>query len=287
MADLLQGLELPKKYYGDDIFVRWEGCDKHPLAKAEEAIEARRKVIELLRNSSGQRSSKRALAARLAKCRAGRRCLSGACPECIRAHQRWFTRTSWTAMEGRSEEFVSVTIVPTRWDVPGKETMTGDLETARKLISLVMRFAGAGVALGAIDLSFNERRGQLGSELKCAHAHLLVSKVGLPVWHRRLRMMLPSTPNVDRPLLVEPWDGNPKFINYTFRPNLSRRVSIDPVGDGREKDRANTRTPPLLNHQRVEAALMLDGFGLVNRIIHPGFRLDTNHKVPTFVRIED
>lgn len=32
---------------------------------------------------------------------------------------------------------------------------------------------------------------------------------------------------------------------------------------------------------------MLDRFGLVNRIIHTGFRLDMNHKVPTFVPIED
>ena len=90
MADLRQSLELPEKYYGDDIFVRWEGCDEHPLAKAEEAVEWRLHLIELLLSSASHQSIKRALAARLADCRIGRRCLSEACPECIRAHQRWF-----------------------------------------------------------------------------------------------------------------------------------------------------------------------------------------------------
>jgi hypothetical protein len=61
---------------------------------AEEIYEERLRRIKFLRKHGRLFPDAAALADRLETCEPGRRCLSGACPECGRLLQRWFVRRS-------------------------------------------------------------------------------------------------------------------------------------------------------------------------------------------------
>ncbi len=77
-------------YYGDG-FPHWhQGRDHRPCQTAAEAKANRKKVVKRLRRFGKAIAAAMALADRIDGCEVGRRCMSGACPECARAWQRWF-----------------------------------------------------------------------------------------------------------------------------------------------------------------------------------------------------
>jgi hypothetical protein len=71
-------------YYGDGPPI-WPGAPT-----SNDAKKARKRYIKRLKRASPQFPDAKALADTLAECKPGRRCMSGACPECARAFQRFF-----------------------------------------------------------------------------------------------------------------------------------------------------------------------------------------------------
>ena len=71
-------------YYGDG-HPTWPGA---PTSK--DAKNARESYIKRLRRFSSEFPEAKKLVDVLAQCKRRRRCMSGACPECGRAFQRWF-----------------------------------------------------------------------------------------------------------------------------------------------------------------------------------------------------
>lgn len=278
-------LNLPSIFFGDALVNKTAGDTDHPCRTAEQANAERLTLCEALFHAHAKPKASRGLATRLIACEPAERCYSGACPCCVRAHQSWLKWATPPALELLDNDgidgFRFVTIVPTRHAEPGIETMTGCPTNALRRVLDGLRVAGISAALGAIDLSFDEAVDASGTWVRrrCAHAHLLVPAKESKQWTDRLRGFFPSTPHVRRPVRVEPWDGNPKAIGYGLRPNLSRRVSIPADGSG---ERANTRIRPLRVDQRVEAALVLDRFGLTSRIVHPGFTIENELEPPAF-----
>lgn len=286
MSDEVIKLDLPSIVYGDALIDQGVDVAGHSCRTAAQAGAERLKLCEALFRAQVRQKASRELATRLMACRSGEPCCSGACPSCIRAHQLWLRWAAPPALElldgDGVEGFRFVTIVPTKRAPPGVETMTGNLNNARRRVLTGLGVAGISTAIGAIDMSFDEAVDPSGRwvERCCAHAHLLVPAKGEKQWARLLRGAFPATPNVKRPVRIDAWDGSPNVIAYSLRPKLTRRVSV-PAEKGSGK-RANTRARELRVHQYVHAALVLDRFGLTDRIIHPGYTIDTELKPPAF-----
>jgi hypothetical protein len=93
-----------------------QGRKKQPCQSADQALKARRKAIKhLKKHGSGSSAAKRVRQA-LKSCDPDSRCLSGACPECMRAFQRWFVHAADEFLRShpasRAGGFKAVSLVP-------------------------------------------------------------------------------------------------------------------------------------------------------------------------------
>ncbi len=79
---------------------------------AEEAEKERLQKIKLLRRHGKEYPIALQLAQKLKNCRPAERCLSGACPECQRAFQRWFVWAASNFLKSDGREFAVASIVP-------------------------------------------------------------------------------------------------------------------------------------------------------------------------------
>lgn len=80
-----------ERHYGDGPPQWLEGRRKRPGQTAAEAVAERRRLVKRLRRFGKSDPRARYVAERLDGCAPNARCRSGACPECARAWQRWFT----------------------------------------------------------------------------------------------------------------------------------------------------------------------------------------------------
>jgi hypothetical protein len=99
----------------------WYG-DEDPTWKkapsAEEAVRKRLANVKRLRRFAPTLQSAGAVSNRLAACKPGNRCKSGACPVCVRAFQRWFVHSTEQLIKDRETEceLVAASIVlPDGW----------------------------------------------------------------------------------------------------------------------------------------------------------------------------
>jgi hypothetical protein len=88
-----------------------QGKRGRPCRTAEDAEKERLSVVKLLRRYGRGSSKARKLARRIKECAKGNRCLSGACPVCLRAYQRLFVSAARKALTG-GKRYRIVSIVP-------------------------------------------------------------------------------------------------------------------------------------------------------------------------------
>jgi hypothetical protein len=92
---------------------RWtEGKKQRPCISAERAIESRKRAIKLLKRHGANDPRATCVRKRLEACAPDQRCLSGACPECHRAYQRWFVAEVNGLLQSENRSFRVVSIVP-------------------------------------------------------------------------------------------------------------------------------------------------------------------------------
>jgi hypothetical protein len=89
VRQILQGTEAAR-WYGDGPPQWRQGRKKAPCQTAADAADAQRKAIRHLDWHGAHLEQARTVRSVLASCKAGNRCMSGACPVCMRAFQRWF-----------------------------------------------------------------------------------------------------------------------------------------------------------------------------------------------------
>lgn len=86
---------LQDETYFDDGPPQWlEGRTQRPCQTAAEAEAERKRLIKRLRRFGKHFPTALAVADRIEACAVRRRCMSGACPECGRAWQRWFVEAT-------------------------------------------------------------------------------------------------------------------------------------------------------------------------------------------------
>ena len=125
---------------------------------AADAKKARKRYIKRLRRFTPDFPEAKKLAKILGRCKKRRRCMSGACPECGRAFQRFFvSEVSKLATSTSEQELASISIAFPKHRTP--EDQLNALETAsmkRSISETIKNTDGLAWMVGGIDLSLND-----------------------------------------------------------------------------------------------------------------------------------
>jgi hypothetical protein len=255
---------------------------------AAEARELRERSVRLLGRYGKQDRAALSLAERLEACPPRRRCMSGACPECGRAFQRWFVANSRDLirqLDGGA--LLMVTIVPDYGRCPLDELKNFNVEAVWRRTKRYLAKAGVRVAFGGLDFSVNVdgKDGEPYVQVQCT---LFVPKKLWPKSDRELRIALNRSGEVARPMLVRGFDGDNAGLAYALKPTFHRRESYPQAADARRDGRssANTRNRPLRGTAWTQLAVFLDRMGLGARLCLIGVKRVRKYEEVTMRRIE-
>jgi hypothetical protein len=134
-----------------------EDYSSDPLWKnapsAEEMYEERLRRIKFLRKHGRIFPDAAAVADRLESCEPGRRCLSGACPECGRLFQRWFVRRTRKFIAGHithdEKQLIVISIVPRDAVRRPGQLLTGDIVNLQPRLKYASDKTHLDIAFGA------------------------------------------------------------------------------------------------------------------------------------------
>jgi hypothetical protein len=216
------------------------------------------------------------IADRLSECSPEKRCLSGACPPCGRAFQRFFVGEGKRLLEAEAPGLIGVSAVSLVLAPLLPEGQLGQLsiKPLHDSVKKVLRANGVKLALGGLDLSFNEHREHRFKPHWAPQLWLLVPASNRHRWEPALRAMCLASDVVPRPLKLLRWDMDLAALGYALKTRFQRRVSYEherPYGDGTRACR-NTRSLPLRAKERLELYRFLDQAGLAARVLLLGAR---------------
>jgi hypothetical protein len=133
-----------ESYFGNGP-PRWPGAPT-----SNDAQKSRKMYIKRLRRFSSEFPEAKELAKLLARCKGRRRCMSGACPECGRAFQRFFVAGVKKLIKSESRQgLISVSIAFPKYRTP--EQQLNVLSTAsmkRSLSETIKKSDGVGWMVG-------------------------------------------------------------------------------------------------------------------------------------------
>jgi hypothetical protein len=207
-------------YYGDGA-PTWPGA---PTSK--DAKKARRSYIKRLRRFARQFPEANKLADVLARCKRRRRCMSGACPECGRAFQRWFV-SQVVALAGDSgaDGLNSISVIFLKHRTPEDQLIGLAAGGMKRSMSETIKNADdlAWIA-GGIDLSLNDdvqkKQGIAWQPQLYAIAEADVSGLS-----KVLRERFSPTQSARRPVQIKACDGSETAVSYAFKTEFIRRIA--------------------------------------------------------------
>lgn len=229
-----------------------------------EAEEWRRECIRVLSNGTAHRR----LAKKLKRCKAGRRCLSGACFVCCRQFRRWYTARIPRLFADEPAAFVASIVRPT-WNFPPGQLRLAKLDRMTDQLRQVLKRAGLGHCLvaGGFDVSFNEDNEKTWPPHWSVHVYLIVAVIDRERFKALLRPTLETSPEVERPLRTRDIDDWMAAATYAWKGAFFKRVSY--VGDD---DGSRTRKLPMKPEQHRELLLFLDRHSMTQRSFLRGIR---------------
>lgn len=265
-----------RRWFGDGT-PRWnQGKEGRPAKTSKEAEGERRKLVKALRRHGRGNEAALRLADKMAACLPGRRCLSGGCPECMRAMQRLFVATCGSLIRRSDVSMTAVSVVFRRAGIAeGKLAQTGDVfSIVSPTLRAALRAAAVRQAVGGFDISANEHAEQRFAPHYRPHAWIIVPASQMARGDKAFRERFPASRTVRRPVRLQKFDGDLRGLAYAVKTDFVRRISLPrkALADG-GATRRNTRDRPLLGRQRVEIALALDRVGLGARIFLHGLRM--------------
>lgn len=282
-----------ERYYGDDYPLWLEGRHKRSCQTAAKAAVERLRMVQRLRRYSAHVDfNARAVADRLERCCPEFRCMSGACPECARAWQRWFTGATQHflahATPAGSQGTILSPVHATGIVEQGKGLPSAALHKVKSVVRDALIAAGPTTAVVGIDVSFNEH---LTADFRphwCLHPRVFVPGALKASEVKTLRTHFPPSDLIPRPLKVAAFNGNPAGIAYGMKPAFGRRQSYEqtkPTATGTRECR-NTRGRPLRGTETVELAVFLNAVGLRQRLILHEAALSRDQGGAVMIRID-
>jgi len=262
---------LDEARYGDGA-PRWkEGRNSRSCKTAVHAYMDRNRAIRLLERHDEIIVGASSLARRLRQCAPKRRCLSGACPECVRALQRWAVASMADCLRGVAGElgggqFVAVSIVSTAELIPGRSATRNPFARLRRRLGAALREAKVDFAIGGFDISRNEHADKKFAPHWAPQAWLFMRRDDWREGRAALRRAFPASERVFRPVHGRVFDGNLAGLAYGVKGEFVRRVTL--TGD--DDRRQNTTLRRLRPSQRVHLLLALNRVGLPARLFFRG-----------------
>jgi hypothetical protein len=216
-----------------------------------------------------------ALADKLEACAPPRNpCLSGACPICTRAQQRWFVTETLHVLRPliRDPNYRPqvLSLVPEFGRIPAGSLDAYDIDAFRGSVREALNSRGINHYKLGVDISLNQRAGVARPlwQLQCWGFFHPPKRL----WRERLKAHLNPNGGVTRPVKVVKPDSLEAAAAYGLKNTFVRRLSYRKENLDRE-DRGecwNTRDRILRGDEWVELMLFLDRIGLQRRIMLSG-----------------
>jgi hypothetical protein len=250
----------------------WRG-ERTPGDESDERL----RRIKILRKHGNKDVRAVAISSRLEYCELGKRCLSGACPECGHLLQRWFVRRSKPFiadyLEKPGTDLVAVSIIPIK-----STAHTGKLEkisaaNCLRRLKYALQQAGIKVAIGGMDFSFNEDAKGKYKSFWSQHYYIITYALDLNKLKKALKKYFWDTEAVPRPVKISPFENKPRRRSYPLKTIFKRRIGYKAIRtdkSGRKRKCRNTRRDRLRSKERFELFIYLNKIGLASRVIFVG-----------------
>ena len=273
---------------GDEQYFR-DGQPAWPKAPtSKEAHETRSRYIKRLLRFSSQFPDARKLAGILASCDRRQRCMSGACPECLRAFQRWFVfQVLKLTSGGGSADLRCVSVVLQNYRTADDKLDELNPVSVKRSISATINKSNVTWVVGGIDLSLNDDT-QKNQEIAWQPQLYAIAQVtDLDILSTALSDKYKSTKIVRRPVQAKKCDGTARAISYAFKTQFVRRVAyrtkVGPPGNRRKC--WHTRKVFLCPSEHVHALLWMHSVGFSGRLFLHGLRMTRTGKNVGLVEI--
>jgi hypothetical protein len=257
-------------WFGENLPI-WEGAPS-----SQEAFEKRLAFAKRLRRFANDLPGATALATLLDTCGRNHRCMSGACPECTRAFQRWFVDSSQQlcSVSDPYNELVSASIVFPNGRVSSE--VMGELDpinSKRAVTRAEQHFSHWTV--GALDISLNDDRQKglgVAWQLQMYAISMVADRESLSLG---LRGDFLGSKEVTRPVLTKKCDGSPKAISYALKTDFVQRIAYrgNAHGNGNARSSWKTRKVSLRPVDHARLLVWLDSVGLAARLYLRGVRM--------------
>jgi hypothetical protein len=254
VAPLIARLLQDETYYGD-------GPPTWPNARlSKDAKKARKRYVKRLRRFAHQFPEAKKLAKILARCKRRRRCMSGACPECGRAFQRWFVSRVVALAAAETDDLNSISIVFLNHRTAENQLTALNTAGMKRSISETIKDAdGLEWLAGGIDLSLNDDRQKKQGIAWQPQFYGLADVNDVETLSNLLRGTYTRTKTAPRPVQIKECDGTANAISYAFKTEFVRRIAYrTEVGPPERRRKCwHTRKVSLRAGEHVQAMLWI------------------------------
>ena len=261
----------------------------HPIPKAfdpahllegfetfEQVLERRNRIIRIL--MLGNRQHRR-LARKLRKCRKGHRCLSYACPVCIRRFRRWLGSQQlqfWKSFSDQRLSHITSILAKDQYDLGSlHELVPGNLVKA-----YARRLKRAGLkdcaVVGAIDFDLIVLENDTANANWQPHFHIIAADVPLK-GYQTLKARIKQCPEkmVRRPNKKVSIKDRIKQLTYVLKPFHQRKSFYRD-----DEDRLTSKKYPLKPAELRELLCLLDRYALTEFLVLQNIRQRGKKLVP-------
>ena len=238
--------------------------------RAKDAKKARKKAVKRLRRFSDEFPGAEQLGEVLDHCRPGRRCMSGACPECGRALQRWFVGQTQRLAGPNPNNLWAVSIAFAEHRVPEDRLHTLHTTSMVKALRYLLNKApGISWVACGIDLSLDDDAQKVLDIAWVPQFYGFVRTTNITALVDLLRKRYPKTDQAPRPVHIKLFNGKIEAFSYALKPVFTKRIAYkDP-----EKGRWDTRKVSLPPKHHVQAMLWMHKIGFSSRLFFKNVRM--------------
>jgi hypothetical protein len=257
---------------------------QRPSSTAREAMKLRNATVFKLRwhakhaallagNETATTLAASALADKLDACAPpSRPCLSGTCPVCMRAQQRWFVRDTMRVLRplvvDSRYRAQALSLVPEFGRIPVGSHSTFDIDPFYDSIREALKACGIDYFKLGLDVSLNQRAGLASRGFWQTQLWGFFHKPKRG-WRVKLKARLNPNGGVTNPVQVKKRDYLEAAAAYGVKSKFNRRVGYQKANLNRDDRGAcrNTRGRHLRGDAWVELMLFLDRIGLQRRVL--------------------
>lgn len=257
-------------YYSDGP-PTWPGAPK-----SKDAKNTRKRYIKRLWRFSSQFPEVKRLANVLTRCRPRRRCMSGACPECGRAFQRWFVfEVAKLAGNADAADLKSISIIFSKHRTAEDQLPTLDTTGMKRSMSETIKDADRLTwMVGGVDLSLNDDT-QKKRDIAWQPQLYAIANADIDPLSKVLRDTFRPDKIARRPVQIKECDGSTKAISYAFKTEFVRRFAYRTEVGPLENCRKcwHTRKVSLRAGEHAQTMLWMHKVGFSGRLFLRGVRM--------------